>query len=1033
MLSDMQTIQPSRRYKVFVSIAFGLAGFLINFYPLDVVIPPHKASFVWGLVFPMLISLSWGWKYGLLAVTVGLGGQTMWFLWLPLNGWAPFVSIILYNLWIIWHGWCAEKNKRFSGSFYKAEIPFRIFSTIIHLTLFPWAFQFNPSPWAPQMTMTSAPAAFVNFIVFKLLVEGFMVLLLADVLLNYRLFQRVLLQNNRPQAKTGPIISAFLLLGLVFWIISGLTTYLFHAQEVEFFAGPNGYTLADSLILNIPLHDLFARIIFVFTCLFAGLIVAKYVARYQESEARYKSFFNNDHLVMLIIDPQTEKIIDANPGACSFYGYEKEELTGKDLAEINTFFNEQIGREMQNASAEKGQHFFCQHRLADGDIRDVEVYSGPIKLAGQNLLYSVVHDITKRKKAEKALHESEELYRSLVENIDLGITLIDSEHNVVMANAAQGKLLRRPPLSFYGKKCFEEFEKRQHICPHCPGVKAMQDGSPRETITEGMRDDGSKLTVNIKAFPVFDKDGGNKGFIEVVEDISERLQTQHNLVAEKERLAVTLRSIGDGVITADMDGNIVLLNKVAENLTGWSSAEAQGLPIEKVFHIINEKTRKPCENPVEKVLNTGQIIALANHTVLITKDGRELSIADSGAPIRDSESRIIGVVLVFRDVTEQLKTEKELLKIKKLESVGILAGGIAHDFNNILAAILGNINLALFDKELQANTRNLLSEAEKASLRAKDLTQQLLTFAKGGDPVRETSSLKNVIQESANFVLHGDKVACEYHIPDNLWLADIDKGQISQVIQNIVINARHAMPGGGTIVISCENLPAVSKKQLPHAKEGRYIKITILDSGIGIADNLIDKIFDPYFSTKHEGSGLGLAICQSIINKHDGDILVESSPSKGTTFTIYLPASDKPRQQPRLEPQIATAAAQNRILVMDDDEMVRNICRAMLGKMGHEVLLARDGREAIDLFKEAKQTGAPIDLVIMDLTIPGGMGGKEAAIELLKFDASAKIVISSGYSNDPTMANYQAHGFFAAIVKPFLLKDLSSVINQALG
>jgi PAS domain S-box-containing protein len=259
------------------------------------------------------------------------------------------------------------------------------------------------------------------------------------------------------------------------------------------------------------------------------------------------------------------------------------------------------------------------------------------------------------------------------------------------------------------------------------------------------------------------------------DEIKERLKTQKDLEAERERLLVTLKSIGDAVIATDTRGNILLLNQMAEKLTGWNQVDAVGKPLQEVFHVIHGQSHQSVKNPVEHVLAAGSVIGLADQVILVDRKGRGKNIADSCAPIRDSNGEIIGVVLVFRDITEHLKIEAELLKIKKLESIGVLAGGIAHDFNNILAAILGNINLASFDNELKESTRTLLSEAEKASLRAKDLTQQLLTFAKGGEPVKEISSLERVIIDSASFVLRGDKVACRYEIPEDLWMVNIDK------------------------------------------------------------------------------------------------------------------------------------------------------------------------------------------------------------------------------------------------------------------
>ena len=525
---------------------------------------------------------------------------------------------------------------------------------------------------------------------------------------------------------------------------------------------------------------------------------------------------------------------------------------------------------------------------------------------------------------------------------------------------------------------------------------------------------------------------GKRYVIAIARDISERKEAERVLAGEQERLSVTLRSIGDGVITTDVDGNITLMNKVAENLTGWTQVEALDKSLADVFHIINEKTGERSENPVEKVMARGKIIGLANHTVLIARDGTARSIADSGAPIRDRESRIIGVVLVFRDTTETNRLEEELLKIRKLESVGVLAGGIAHDFNNILAAILGNISLALTLTDPQDETYELLVDSEKASLRAKDLTQQLLIFAKGGEPVKKIAAIDEIIRDSAGFVLRGGNVRCEFNFSKELWPVAIDSGQISQVIQNIVINSSQAMPTGGIIEIDCSNYHLESNDIIP-VKAGNYIKIVVKDQGVGIPTNLHDKVFDPYFTTKQKGSGLGLAITHSIIIKHNGYITIDSEAGLGTSISIYIPAAE---EKPVAIPEKATApflTAQGKIMIMDDEEMVRALVLRMLSQFGYEVVGVKDGDEALQIYREAKETGAPIDLIIMDLTIPGGVGGQEAVKKIHQIDPQAKVIVSSGYSNDPVMADYGEYGFRAALVKPFQLQELRDIVRKTLS
>jgi PAS domain S-box-containing protein len=509
-------------------------------------------------------------------------------------------------------------------------------------------------------------------------------------------------------------------------------------------------------------------------------------------------------------------------------------------------------------------------------------------------------------------------------------------------------------------------------------------------------------------------------------------QQQQQIEQEKEMLAVTLRSIGDAVIATDIEGRVTLVNKVTEQLTGWSREEAIGQPLTRVFHIINEQSREVCENPVEKVLETGHIIGLANHTALIAKDGTERSIADSAAPIHDRKSNIIGVVLVFRDVTVENRLAGELAKTKKLESIGVLAGGIAHDFNNILTGITGSFGLAKLQLASDHPAFELMEAGEKAAMRGARLTKQLLTFAKGGAPIKECSSVYDVIKESCDFSLVGSSVACRVDRDGNLWNAEIDKGQISQVVQNLILNGSQAMPEGGTIEVLCDNYSHIPEKtgDLPLAV-GEYIRIAVTDYGIGIPAAVVPKIFDPYFSTKQKGSGLGLAVCHSIVKKHDGHIHCVSESGHGTTFSVYLPASSKTAQKQTAVSELELG--EGKILIMDDEPFVRDIASRMLSLLGFEVAVASDGEEAVQMYQQALQTPAEsYAAVIMDLTIPGGMGGKEAAEEILRIDDSAVLLVSSGYSNDPVMAEFKKYGFCGAVAKPFDMKELSGIMASVL-
>lgn len=516
-------------------------------------------------------------------------------------------------------------------------------------------------------------------------------------------------------------------------------------------------------------------------------------------------------------------------------------------------------------------------------------------------------------------------------------------------------------------------------------------------------------------------------------EVKSRQILEENLSDEKERLAITLRSIADGVITTDVAGGVVMLNKVAENLTGWDQAVAVGRDVKEVFSVSAAQGSRKFSHPVQLALDSGQTVSLDNANIT-TRDGRQIAVANSSAPILDQKSRTVGAVLVFRDITEKIRTDEELLKMRKLEAVGILAGGIAHDFNNLLTAILGNINLAAQSVPSGDKIHRLLIKAEKASLRATKLTQQLLTMAKGGEPIRETASISQVIKDSADFVLHGGKAELKLEIPDNLWLVDIDRGQVGQVVQNLIINARQAMPEAGIIVISCANIESIRGEDpaplLPITE--KYVRISIADSGVGIPEAIMGKIFDPYFSTKQMGSGLGLSITHSIIRKHGGDITVRSEAGKGTTFNVYLPVSAEKILVEKSLAALPTLPPDTKILVMDDDKLVLEVVGEMLAYLGCEAVFAASGGEAIELFRQARERGRPFDLVILDMTIPGGMGGQEAAAIILKEAPATRLVVASGYSTDPVLANYQHYGFAAAIAKPFRIEELSVIIKDVL-
>ena len=509
-------------------------------------------------------------------------------------------------------------------------------------------------------------------------------------------------------------------------------------------------------------------------------------------------------------------------------------------------------------------------------------------------------------------------------------------------------------------------------------------------------------------------------------------QSEAALAAEKERLAVTLYSIGDGVITTDTQGNVISINKVAEQLTGWTQAEAFGKPSTSLFKLIHGTTRQAGPNPVDIVLKTGAIFNLDRSAILVARDGTERAIADSAAPIRNHDGEVIGVVLVFRDVTEKQKSEAELLKESKLESVGLLAGGIAHDFNNILQGILGNLSLARMNAHSTEKMLERLAGVEKSAMRAKDLTQQLVMFARGGAPIRKQVQITGLVKDAATFALAGSNVTCEFSLGGDVWPVEVDEGQFRQVINNITLNAMQSMPDGGKIEVRVENVELMAG-HLPSLSAGKYVKISIRDHGTGIRPEHLPRIFDPYFTTRKGARGLGLASAYSVVRKHDGRINVETQAGRGTTFQIYLPASAKSAESPARESEQKQFFGQGRVLVMDDEVEILMLAGEMLKAMGYECATARDGTEALEKYAIARSDGNPFAVVIMDLTIPEGMGGKDAIRRLKALDPEAKAIVSSGYSYDPVMANFQEHGFCGVIPKPYVMEELGRVLAEVPG
>ncbi len=496
-----------------------------------------------------------------------------------------------------------------------------------------------------------------------------------------------------------------------------------------------------------------------------------------------------------------------------------------------------------------------------------------------------------------------------------------------------------------------------------------------------------------------------------------------------------------GVVQVTPEGAIVRANAEAQRILGLSYDELTERYVADFEPGTCWEDGTPCavaDYPVSRAIVENR--AQPPVTIGVRKPDGETSWAIFTAiPLPDpATGACAGVIVTFVDITERRRIEherrhsleeRERALAQKLESLGVLSGGIAHDFNNLLQVVAGRLSLARSAVPSGHVASGHLEAADEAARRARDLTQQLLTFAKGGTPIRETVSMASMLEEMSRFALSGSNAGCETHLAPDLWAADVDPSQTFQALQNLVSNAAQAMPGGGVVTLSAENAVVTRDAALP-LEAGRYVRITVTDQGVGIAPADLERVFDPYFTTKATGTGLGLAITYSVVRRHGGHVSIASALGKGTTVTLYLPAaaSAAPAAATELPPAIGTG----RVLVVDDDEDVRDVAIAMIEALGYEAHGVREGGQAIEAYRAAAAAGRAFDAVLVDLTIRGGMGGREAVEKLRAEFPAVRAIVSSGYSNDPVMSEFERHGFCDLVTKPYDLTRLGETLQRVL-
>jgi len=732
----------------------------------------------------------------------------------------------------------------------------------------------------------------------------------------------------------------------------------------------------------------------------------------EETESYYRAIFDFGPDGVVVLDPESTRIIDFNDQACRQLGYSREEFAHLHLSEIEEKETAEVAKAHIQRILETGfDSFETFHRTKLGAIRYVHVLAKVIEVGGRQIYHCIWRDITERKLAE-------EKFKIAFNSAPIGIILTDNQGIVVDCNQHFANIFGARCEDYFGMNLLVKIPQgpvRQNLADAIADGKMHKYEGPYTSVITKKRMDLSITTER----------ASEDLFITLIMDITERKRAEDALRESEDKFSLTFKSSPDAVnINRVDDGLYEDINEGFTRITGYT------------LENIKEQTSLALEiwkDPADRQ----RLIQGLREKGYVENLEAEFRKKDGGLVTGLMSARLISLrgvphlISITRDITELKIHQKERLKIEKLESLGILAGGIAHDFNNILTGIMGNISYAKVFLEVAHKSYPPLVEAEKAAVRAGELATQLLTFARGGEPNKKAISPLHIINEALSLVLHGSNVKGSVLIPDSIHAFKADEGQISQVFHNIIINATQAMPGGGMLKISAqnENLSSNNALSLP---SGPYICLKFVDQGCGISDEDLKRIFDPYFTTKSAGTGLGLATVYSIINRHGGHIGVSSEIGKGTTFIIYLPSLGVPfsNNQTEVSEQTISENKNGSILVMDDEELIRDIVSSMLTYLGYEVTTCTNGEDAIKLYRASVEAGTPYLTVIMDLTIPGGLGGKQAAEQILSEFPKASLVVSSGYSNDPILSNYQKYGFSGTLAKPFKIVALKKVMDS---
>jgi PAS domain S-box-containing protein len=745
-----------------------------------------------------------------------------------------------------------------------------------------------------------------------------------------------------------------------------------------------------------------------------------------EEEVRYRSLFEQSPYGVLVIDTQGH-VLDFNDAAHRQLGYSREEFARLRIADLDPIQSpEEIRRSIEDIARKGKAEFEVKHRAKNGDIRDVQVITQALVISGQTVFHTIWRDITEQKRAQEAIKYSEEKFRTLFDSASDAIFILDLDGRFIDINRTAYKRLG------YSKEEMLSMHVSRLHSPAFAGkvperIALVREQGHAVVHSEHVRKDGTVMPVEINA-KIIDY-AEKKAIFSIIRDITERKKLEEALRSSRDFIERILNTVDEAFIVIDRDYRIMMANNAYAAQAGMAIQDIIG----NYCHEISHRSSMPCfesgeECSIQQCFETGEPHSCVHrHT---SKDGSTLYVETKAFPLKDAAGNVTSAIEVINNMTDKHLLEEQILRTQKLEAVGLLAGGLAHDFNNLLQGVFGNISMAKMFSDKGGKAYAMLEGAETALYQATNLTKQLLTFSKGGEPVKRVIDLPSLVDNAVKFSLSGSNVNYRSAVDDRLWPVEADDGQINQVIHNIVLNACEAMPDGGTVAIEMQNVTINEKNSLP-LKQGKYVQLDIKDSGTGISASHLPKIFDPYFTTKKKGSGLGLATSYSIVTKHGGMITASSQLGVGSVFSIYLPASGKSIVPAEVQAG-GLLTGKGRILIMDDEEIVRSVAGHMIESLGYEVDFSENGEQAIEKYSAAKRSNRPFHAVILDLTVRGGMGGKEAVGRLAAIDPEVRAIVSSGYSADDIISNYREYGFQEVLSKPYQIDVLGRVLYNLL-